>query len=86
MIAATDWQRVIDAINTAMSYASGGNYNIEYTIERVGQNSRRVRAKGKALFNDQQQSTRFSGILQDVTAASDEHKDTNERLELTLEQ
>ena len=70
VIAMKDRQRVLDAIQRAMTYGSGGNYDIEYAIavpEKVGETY--VRAVGKALFNQQQQPVRFSGILLDVTAS-----------------
>ncbi|MES1160041.1 MAG: ATP-binding protein [Bacteroidota bacterium] len=63
-----DRQRVSEAISRALQPESGGHYDIEYriinphtTIERI------VRAKGKALFNEENQPFRFNGILQDIT-------------------
>jgi PAS domain S-box-containing protein len=76
-IAEKDRQRVADAIDTALQFSSGGKYDIEYTIinpqtlqERV------VRAKGKALFNEEGIATRLNGTLQDIT------EETVARLEL----
>lgn len=77
VIAEKDRQRVADAINTALQPSSGGKYDIEYTIinpetlqERI------VRAKGKALYNDEGVAIRLNGTLQDIT------EETIARLEL----
>ncbi|WPU92862.1 ATP-binding protein [Mucilaginibacter sabulilitoris] len=90
MIAETDRQRVIDAISSAMSFESGGRYDIEYTILNPElQEPRLVKAKGRALFTEQQEVKRFSGTLQDVTGernAMQELKDANKKLEMALEQ
>jgi len=67
-IAQKDRQRVSEAIQTAMQFASGGVYYIEYTIvNAVTGIERTVLAKGKALFDEQQIVTRFNGILQDIS-------------------
>jgi PAS domain S-box-containing protein len=59
---------VIEAIAKALDYKSGGNYMIDYTIvNRINGGERVLRAKGKALFNDQQQAYRLNGTLQDIT-------------------
>lgn len=69
VIAEPDRQHVIDAIQDAMTYSSGGHYEIEYTIiNPLDPVPRIVKARGKALFNEEQQVTRFSGTLQDITA------------------
>lgn len=63
-----DRQRVTDAIQTALNYESGGDYNIEYTILNPIDNQKRiVQAKGKAVFDESRTAFRFSGILQDIT-------------------
>nr|WP_294875435.1 PAS domain-containing sensor histidine kinase [uncultured Pedobacter sp.] len=68
VIAESDRQRVMDAIIEAMKYKSGGHYDIDYVIQSPNNPTpRHVRAKGKALFNANQQAIRFSGILQDIT-------------------
>jgi len=68
VIVETDRERVIKAINYALTYASGGNYDIYYTIHPTSSTPPRiVRAKGKALFDDKNHPYRFSGVLQDVT-------------------
>jgi hypothetical protein len=67
-IAEDDRDRVLAAIQKALTYESGGNYQIEYTIVNpLTKQKRRVLVKGKALFNAQQQPYKFSGTLQDIT-------------------
>lgn len=68
VMAEKDRQRVSDAIQRAMLYDSGGNYDIDYTIihPETGQ-ERRVRAKGRAWFNEDNVAYRFNGIVQDIT-------------------
>ena len=62
-----DRLKVIDAIQYALNPASGGNYEIEYSVLNPKTNiESRVFAKGKALFEGNK-PYRFSGILQDVT-------------------
>lgn len=68
VILESDRLRVITAIQDAMTYSSGGEYDIEYTI--INPNDpvpRVVKARGKALFNSNKEVTRFSGTLQDIT-------------------
>jgi len=68
VILESDRLRVITAIQQAMDYSSGGEYDIEYTI--INPNDpvpRVVKARGKALFNPNKEVTRFSGTLQDIT-------------------
>jgi PAS domain S-box-containing protein len=63
-----DRQRVTNAILRALDPASGGYYEIEYRITNPLTNvTRVVCAKGKALFNEEGQPTRFNGTLQDIT-------------------
>lgn len=63
-----DRERVSAAINEAMTFSSGGYYDIDYTIVNPLDNEpRHVIAKGKALFDEDQKPTRFSGTLQDIT-------------------
>jgi len=67
-IAEKDRQRVAEAIEKALDYSSGGQYDIEYTIENpfTGK-SVIVDVKGKAWFNDDKIAVRFNGTMQDVT-------------------
>lgn len=67
-IAEKDRERVIKAIQTALEFSSGGNYNVEYTIVNpISKKERIVRAKGKTVFNQAQIPMRFNGTLQDIT-------------------
>ncbi|MRS63917.1 PAS domain-containing protein [Larkinella terrae] len=67
-IAAKDRQRVTEAIQTALQIASGGFYDVEYTIINPKENRERVvKAKGKAFFNENGTAYRFNGTLQDIT-------------------
>ncbi|RZJ88035.1 MAG: PAS domain-containing protein, partial [Chryseobacterium sp.] len=68
VISEADRERVVLAIEEAMDYASGGNYDTYYSIiTPQNPEPRIVRAKGKALFNELNQPVRLSGVLQDVT-------------------
>lgn len=63
-----DRQRVHAAIQKSLNYASGGNYDIEYTIVHPGTKKETiVRARGRAWFDDTLTAYRFNGTLQDVT-------------------
>jgi PAS domain S-box-containing protein len=68
VIAENDRQRVTDTIRQVLTYESGGQYDVDYTIIhlKTGQ-ERRVRAKGRAWFNDDNVAYRFNGTLQDIT-------------------
>lgn len=65
-----DRQKVRDAIAKAIAPGSDGNYVIVYTVKslKTGINSV-LEVKGKALFNEEGQAYRFSGIAQEVTEA-----------------
>jgi two-component system sensor histidine kinase VicK len=68
VIAEADRDRIIAAINTSLSFDSGGDYEVQYTIINSSKSRGRiVRAKGKTLFNEQRRPIRLSGVLQDVT-------------------
>ena len=63
-----DRQRVTDAISWALNPASGGYYDIEYSITNpLTGVTRAVCAKGKALFDEDGRPIRFNGTLQDIT-------------------
>lgn len=67
-IADGDRIRVSQEIAKALKPESGGNYAIDYTIVNPKTGVERfVRAKGKALFNDQKQAFRLNGTLEDIT-------------------
>lgn len=67
-IVETDRERVSTAIQKALQYESGGQYDIKYSIvnKHTGQ-ERIVCAKGHAWFNDQKMAYRLNGTLQDIT-------------------
>lgn len=68
VVADGDKLRVSKAINYALQFESHGYYDIEYTIiHPVTKKRRIVKAKGRALFNDEQKPIRFNGTLQDIT-------------------
>lgn len=68
VIADNDKFRVANAIQKALEYEFGGNYDEEYTIiHPITKAQKVVRAKGKAWFNDQNIAYRFNGTLQDIT-------------------
>jgi len=68
VIAEGDRPRVTAAIERALQPGSGGQYDIEYTvIHPTTGYARRVRAKGRAWFNDENTAYRFNGTLQDIT-------------------
>ena len=69
-IAEKDRQRVINAIQKALDYSSGGHYEIEYTIiHPITKKETIVHAKGKAWFNAENIACRFNGTTEDVTEA-----------------
>lgn len=96
VIADKDRETVVQAIQTALQYASGGNYNIEYTIILPDSKKERiVQAKGRAWFNEKKVAYRFNGTLQDVThdvvirKKNEDHLDqirfAGDRLQLALD-
>lgn len=63
-----DRERVIEDIKYALNYESGGYYDTNYTIQLSSLSGDRiVRAKGRAIFNQEKQAIRLSGVLMDVT-------------------
>jgi PAS domain S-box-containing protein len=63
-----DRERVTDAIRWALNPESGGHYDIEYRVTNpITGVTRIVCAKGKVLFDEEDQPIRFNGILQDIT-------------------
>jgi PAS domain S-box-containing protein len=74
-----DRKRVTEAIRWALDPESGGSYDIEYRIiNPVTKLERIVCAKGKALFDEEGEPSRFNGILQDIT--EQKHAEEVERL------
>lgn len=86
----SDRPMVLNAIEKAMSFESGGHYDVEYTIiNPIDPTPRLVRALGKAIFNAQKEPVRFSGTLQDITQEREVLNnllDAHQRLELVLDQ
>lgn len=67
-IVESDQKKVKNAINFALTYASGGNYAIQYSIRNQQTGKERiVNAKGRALFGPDRIAYRLNGTLQDVT-------------------
>jgi PAS domain S-box-containing protein len=67
-IAEEDRAKVNEAIGRALTYESGGIYDIEYSIQSpLTRKQIVVKARGKAYFNEEKQPYTFSGTLQDVT-------------------
>lgn len=68
VITEKDRQRIMEAIQKALDYSSGGNYEAEYSIiNPVTKREIVFRAKGKAWFNREKKPVRFNGTLEDVT-------------------
>ncbi len=68
-LAEKDRMRVREAMAQALMYENGGKYEIEYAIiNRLTQQERFVRAKGKVFFDDENKPVRFNGIVQDISA------------------
>jgi len=84
-----DRERVLAAIEKAMDHQSGGLYDTKYTIMNpLTGIPRKVRAKGKALFDENGQAIRFSGTLQDITEEEQtriELEESRKGLELAME-
>ncbi len=79
VIVSEDRERVIAAIQQSLTFEGGGDYDTYYTIlNPLNPVPRIVNAKGKALFNDQQQPIRLSGVLQDVTDLKQEEQRKND--------
>ncbi len=89
VIAERDRTRVSHAIEKALQFSSGGNFEIEYSIiHPITKKERIVRARGKATFNDNNIAQRLNGTLQDITAEVTLRKKTEEdeeRLRLATE-
>ncbi|MES2546001.1 MAG: PAS domain S-box protein [Bacteroidota bacterium] len=68
VMAPEDRDRVVQAIEKALDYNSGGSYDIEYTIVNPKTaKETRVHAKGRAWFNEDKIAYRFNGTLQDIS-------------------
>jgi len=79
VICDADREKVINAINTALTYGSGGDYDIEYSICAPGTESlRMVRAKGKAIFDSDKKPISLNGTLQDITELKQDEQRKND--------
>ncbi len=89
-IVADDRIRVTTALERALQFESGGMFTIDFKIVHPQTLvPRYVRAKAKALFNEMEQATRFSGTLQDITeekTAAQRVKQGRENLQRAYEQ
>ncbi|SKB41588.1 ATP-binding protein [Daejeonella lutea] len=74
-----DRNRVVAAINHALSFESGGDYDVQYSIyNSINPIPRIVRAKGKTQFDENKQAVRLSGVLQDVTEQAQDEQRKND--------
>ncbi|WP_308993678.1 PAS domain S-box protein [Mariniflexile litorale] len=74
-----DKQRVTNAIQKALEYASGGVYDIEFSILHiVTKQERIVHAKGRVWFNEEKVAYRLNGTLEDITEKTIANKKTKE--------
>ncbi|WP_299251893.1 PAS domain-containing protein, partial [uncultured Cytophaga sp.] len=91
-----DVEYATSAIAKAMSFSSGGLYNIEYAvIHPITKQRRYLNAKGRSWFNENKELIRFNGVLQDITedvlylkkleCSQKELQSTTDRLELALD-
>lgn len=89
-ISDSDKFKVVNAIEKALDYNSGGNYDLEYTIVHpTTKTNRVVRAKGKAWFNDEKVAHSFNGTIQDITeqfTARKKIESSENRLNLLIEE
>ncbi len=68
LIVDDDRERVVNAINNSFDYATGGTYDIKYTIRNPNSKKETIlQAKGKASFNEQNIAYRLNGTLEDIT-------------------
>lgn len=83
-ISEKDRDFVVASINNALTYESGGLYDIEYAIiNPVTKKERIVRAKGMARFNEDKVPYRFNGTLQDITKQKNSQREIAEAEERT---
>lgn len=69
VIVESDKLNVVQAIQNALEYASGGNYDITYNIiNPVSNKESTLHAKGKVLFNNKKEAFRLNGTVEDITA------------------
>jgi two-component system sensor histidine kinase VicK len=79
VIADEDRERVGEAIAYALDPASGGNYDIEYTIIHPHTLApRMVKAKGKAQFDAHGHALNLNGMLLDITERKQDEQRKND--------
>jgi len=79
IIADEDRNRVAQAIADALQLASGGEYDIEYTIIHPQSQTRRiVRGKGKTQFDAQGIAMSLNGMLLDITERKQDEQRKND--------
>ena len=67
-VAVNDRQKIQDEMSKAMTYGSGGNYDIQFVIiNPFDRKERIIHSKAKALFDENGVAYRLSGTAQDVT-------------------
>ena len=67
-VAVNDRQKIQDEMSKAMTYGSGGNYDIQFAvISPLDEKERIIHLKAKALFDENGVAYRLSGTAQDVT-------------------
>lgn len=84
-IAEKDRKRVTKAIESVLTYGGNNNYDITYTlVNRTTGHERIVRAKGKALFDQNSKPYSFNGTLQDITTETSA-LEQNQQLSILVE-
>jgi len=69
LIVEKDRSRVLKAFKLALDPASAGKFELQFSIlGKTKSQPRIVNAKGKCIFDENQEPHRFSGIMEDVTA------------------
>ncbi|MGV9002919.1 PAS domain-containing sensor histidine kinase [Flavobacterium sp.] len=69
IIVEEDREKVTTAIQTALQYSSGGNYNIAYNIlNPISNKEITLHAKGKVYFDTKNEALRLNGTIEDITA------------------
>ena len=64
-----DRGKVVQAIQLALDYSSGGHYDITYDVVNPKSNKKiTLHAKGKALFNKNKVAFKLNGTVEDITA------------------
>ncbi|MGB3143671.1 MAG: PAS domain-containing protein, partial [Maribacter sp.] len=79
VIAEHDRDRIVKAIEEALKYESGGDYNVKFTIVNAITNKvTHVHTKGRTWFNGDKVAYRFTGTLEDITEQTIANSKTRE--------